>query len=252
MYMALIALLTGAVVAMNLAYGKAEYFGIGRPQIWMMTIILYTTMTVVVGLSVNRRWDGIFVDERNKISLSRVQLVLWTLLLVSALTSAALSNVSLGTASPLQIEIPASVWALLGLGSLTSVASPIILNQKEANPAPPPGRLKAITENIKRLDNLPSLPTNTGEVVRKAKASDARWMDIFRGDTTDADVVDVSKVQQFAFSLLLVAVYASAIWATLGRAGAITAFPAVDSGFVALLGLSHAAYLAYKAAPKPS
>jgi hypothetical protein len=31
-----------------------------------------------------RRFDGVFTDDRNKISLSRRQLVAWTTLLVSA------------------------------------------------------------------------------------------------------------------------------------------------------------------------
>ena len=82
-------------------------------------------------------------------------------------------------------------------------------------------------------------------------------MDIIRGDTTAGfSQIDISKVQQLAFTILLVATYAAALYGVmmvdLAKFAAtpdsvfITDFPPVDQGFVALLGLSHAAYLAYK------
>lgn len=82
-------------------------------------------------------------------------------------------------------------------------------------------------------------------------------MDIIRGDTTAGfSQIDISKVQQLAFTILLVATYAAALYGVmmvdLAKVAAtpdsvfIKDFPPVDQGFVALLGLSHAAYLAYK------
>lgn len=240
-----------AILALNLVNGAngglVSAVGLGRSGTWIATLVLFAAALILAGVMLKKRWDGIFIDERNKISLSRVQLVLWTLLLISALLTAGLSNVVLG--SGLEIEVPASVWALLGIGSFTFVASPAILQQKAQNQ--PPARLASIQANLAAADGIVNTAVGAvGEVVTKGSVSDARWRDIIRGDTNDADYVDVSKVQQLAFTILLLAVYGAALFNLLKPIALITKFPPVDGGFVALLGLSHAAYLAYKAVPK--
>ncbi|MCK1735884.1 hypothetical protein IVA79_18540 [Bradyrhizobium sp. 138] len=241
-----------ALIAVNLVRGDlgglVGLVGLGRSGTWVATLVLLAALLSLAGYALKKRWDGIFIDERNKISLSRMQLVLWTLLLVSALFTAGLSNVSLGATNPLEIVVPASVWALLGIGSFTFVASPAILMQKEKAGAPE--RLASISENLKTADGLKSAVESRGQVVTKGSPEDARWLDVIRGDTNDADYVDAGKVQQLAFTLLLLIVYGTAIFNLLKPIAAITAFPPVDGGFVSLLGLSHAAYLAYKAVPK--
>jgi hypothetical protein len=69
---------------------------------------------------------------------------------------------------------------------------------------------------------------------------------MIRGDNEGADHVDMSKFQQLAFTALLVAIYAADLWRRMQELGDINAFPGIDAGFVALLGISHAAYLADK------
>ena len=75
-------------------------------------------------------------------------------------------------------------------------------------------------------------------MVEKPTPQDARWADVIRGDTNDADYVDVAKVQQLAFTVLLIVVYGAALFAALAAVGAggvpkeLTEFPAVDGGFV--------------------
>jgi hypothetical protein len=248
-------IILAALIAANLVRGDVGgalgAVGLGRSGTWLLTMALFGGLLVLAGNTLKKRWDGIFIDERNKISLSRVQLVLWTLLLVSALLTVGLSNVSLGSATPLEIEIPASVWALLGIGSFSFVAAPAILRQKQQGPAP--SRLAAIRTNLAAADGVNAANVDaSGQVVTKGDPADARWVDIIRGDTNDADYVDVSKVQQLAFTVLLLVVYGSALFSLLKVLTVVTKFPPVDGGFVALLGLSHAAYLAYKAAPKPT
>jgi len=249
-----------ALVTVNLVNGKAggiaAYGGFGRPVTWLVTLVLFAALLAAAGFLIKKRVDGIFIDERNRISLSRVQLVLWTLLLVGALFTAALSNFSIGWPTPLQITVPPSVWALLGIGSFSFVAAPAILNRLKAQGAAPT-RLATIEARLRAADRFTGSVTATGPVVEKPTPQDARWADVIRGDTNDADYVDVAKVQQLAFTVLLIVVYGAALFAALAAVGAggvpkeLTEFPAVDGGFVSLLGLSHAAYLASKAVPKP-
>jgi hypothetical protein len=221
------------------------YIGGGRPTIWLTTVALFAFTFFGVGMMLKDRPSGVFIDERNKISLSRIQLVLWSVLLISALVTAGLGNVLAGAPSPLAISIPGQVWALLGLGSFTAVAAPAILQRKEKDAEPT--RLDEIKTNLRMADTLRGAVTATGAVVKKATPKDARWMDIVRGDTDNADYVDVSKLQQLSFTILLITVYGAGIFALFQSSGPITKFPDVDQGFLALLGISHAAYLANKA-----
>jgi hypothetical protein len=57
----------------------------------------------------------------------------------------------------------------------------------------------------------------------------------------------VSKLQKLAFTILVATVYGMGLWQVMaGATPVIRSFPAVDDGLLALLGISHAAYLADK------
>lgn len=241
-----------AILVVNLVRGGhggvVSLLGLGRVWTWGLTLALLAAMVAILGWCLKNRWDGVFIGPRNKIGLSRFQLVVWTILIVGSLLTAGLANVSLGDATPLEIVIPPQIWALLGLGSFTFVAAPAILTRKERLGAANP-RLDQVKLNLARTDNLKSDVFAIGPVVRKATSDDARWLDMFRGDE-DADTIDFSKVQQFTVTGLLLVIYAAALARLFAGPGPLKSFPDIDGGFIALLGISHAAYLANKAAPK--
>jgi len=170
-------------------------------------------------------------------------------LLISALFSAGLSNAATFDTTPLAIKIPASIWSLLALGSFTAVASPAILERKKVD-GPSPINMAAITESLRNREGLTQTLSAQGSVVEKMTPTDARWIDIVLGDESDAAFVDVSKVQKLAFTVLLLVTYGAALFSAFAATGHVRQFPEVDPGFLALLGVSHAAYLAYKMTPK--
>src|ERR1041384_5400646 len=109
-------------IAANMVDGKAGiagYFaGGGRPQTWLVTLALIAAMLGVAGYAVCGGWGGIFIDKDNRNRLSRFQLIGWTILLVSALLTAGLTNAATpADPGPLLITIPQQIWALLGLGA---------------------------------------------------------------------------------------------------------------------------------------
>ncbi|MCA3151445.1 MAG: hypothetical protein ING77_09735 [Rhodocyclaceae bacterium] len=71
------------------------------------------------------------------------------------------------------------------------------------------------------------------------------------GDYEGAAYVDISKVQHLALTLLLFLVYGLALYQALDQGlplkAPIPSFPSISPGFLSLLGISHAAYLAGKA-----
>jgi len=83
--------------------------------------------------------------------------------------------------------------------------------------------------------------------------SSAGWGDLFKGEETgNAAQLDMGKVQMLFFTLILVLAYGIAIDALLNGTGAVKELPILDAGIVALLGSSHAGYLANKAVPRSS
>lgn len=247
-----------AIVLINILLpgDKDTVSGLGRQSSWLLTAGIFVLLLAYIGWAVKGRWDGIFVDDRNRISLSRFQLVLWTVLLVSALMTVGVSNSILGP-NPLQVKIPPEIWALLGIGVFTAVAAPVLVESRKKDVTPPsPAVVNSVQAKVAQEDSLPlpSIVQLDVNVPAKVDIAEARWMDLIRGDTTAGfEHVDVSKVQQLAFTILLISIYAMAVFTMLDIPEKLTLsriadFPPIDAGFVSLLGLSHAAYLANKKA----
>jgi hypothetical protein len=215
---------------------------------WIIIMLLVLLIILVAGKALTKVWKGAFVDDRNMASLSRFQLIAWTVLILSAFTEAALSNIRLHAHSPLAIAIPAQIWALLGISTTSLIGSPLILDAKKkrrANLNQAETTLKNRVDARHRDDSI----SNVGQVVTNSNKKDASWGDLFRGEeVSNADGLDIGKMQMFFFTLLLIVAYAAGLADIfLHGTGAITKFPILDTSMIALLGISHAGYLANKA-----
>jgi hypothetical protein len=216
---------------------------------WLGVLVLLIAFIIVSGRFVTGYWRGALIDDRNQISLSRLQLALWTGLILSAFLEAALSNIRLAQAqSPLTIAMPAEIWAVLGIATTSLVGSPLILATKRER-VPDPQDAK---NTLNQLGNAGVPATTEGQVIKYQSPADARWSDMLTGDeTANGAHLDLGKVQMFFFTLVLVVAYAVALGSLfLHTSGKIGAFPVLDAGMIALLGISHAGYLANKAVPR--
>lgn len=63
-----------------------------RLWLWIGILVLLSAFAVVIGYVIKRRWYGILIDGRNKVSLSKFQIILWFILIISALLAAGLSS----------------------------------------------------------------------------------------------------------------------------------------------------------------
>ena len=96
------------------------------------------------------------------------------------------------------------------------------------------------------------------DVTVNASPKDARVADLFRGDETGNGAhLDLGKVQMLFFTVVLVLVYffalgngfADIVNGVVGDGKRVYQLPALSQSMVTLLGISHAGYLAAKAAP---
>ena len=104
------------------------------------------------------------------------------------------------------------------------------------------------TEELKRIDD--ALSKKEGLIHKNEKPEEADWIDLFRGDeVSNYQIIDVSKVQMFFFTIAIVFTYGVMIWLSLTpetlSAGHYE-FPVFSESMNALLGLSHAGYLVVK------
>ncbi len=230
--------------------------------IWLWLAVIGITLAFVafVGYRLMRTWDGIFIDERNKISLSRLQVVAWTVLILSSLLVAVIVNLFERAAAPLNVAVPPQLWIILGIGATSAVVVPAIQSIKRdqtptaratelptsapaVSPTTPAG---PATPGLANAANAP--PIAMGVLACNWAPPQARWIDMFKGEELgNFQTVDIGKLQMFLITIILVLGYGFTILALFGKGGSITSLPAVDNGMDILLGISHAGYLANKA-----
>jgi len=225
-----------------------------RLYTWLVFLILLTVFAVIAGHGVTGLWRGLLIDERNKMSLSRLQMILWTVLILSGFLTVALANIAAGVENPLSISIPEELWLLMGISTASLVGSPLILSTKKVKEPKEEEQDQTINsmaaEEGVSPENLKSKVTNKGQVIVNKDPKDARLSDLFKGEETgNAAQLDLGKIQMFYFTLILVLAYAVALGDLLCGTGKIDAFPVLSSSMVALLGISHAGYLTNKAIP---
>lgn len=217
------------------------------PWSFILTVALLIAILAVIGATVNGNGFGVLIDGRNRVSLSKFQATLWTVIVLAALINAAAINLSFGAgAHALDITIPAELLVAMGISATSLLATPALLSLKATQqPAAP-----TVQATTRELGSEPQKLLITGKLLGNASPALASWADMFRGEEVGngADA-DLSKVQQFAVTVVLVLVYGASVYASFSAAAKVTTLPTLSDQFVWLMGISHTSYLAYKAVP---
>ena len=212
---------------------------------WMIIAASMIVFVAVLGGCVSGRILGILITERNVVSLSRLQVVVWTIIVLSAFVTIALKRVFYAAtppiADPLAIMLPWQLWALMGISTASLIGSPLVTANKETNQR----RLAA-----RRNAGVPYKSTR----IARAEAGDAEFADMFRGDKDEnSGSIDVAKVQMFLFTIICALAYSVVLgnWMVGNMPDQLSRFPVLADGLIALLGISHAGYLSSKGIPDP-
>lgn len=221
-------------------------------QFWLMNMASLALFATIAGRGITGFWRGVLIDESNKMSLSRLQLALWTILILASFLTAALVNIHLGQpADALSIKIPEALWGLMGISTASLVGSSLIKSPKKDAPTNDEEKKKTL-----ELLKTQGVDTNRvevqGQMIVNQDPKDASWVDLFKGDEVgNAAHLDLGKIQMFFFTLVVWFAYAVELGRNFQKVPStgITDFPDLSTGMLALLGISHAGYLANKAAP---
>jgi hypothetical protein len=217
---------------------------------WIIAMVVLAAFTLLVGRGVTGAWKGALVDERLRMSLSRLQMLTWTIVIVAALGTMAIARAQIDPVTAMDIAVPPTVWALLGISTTSLIGSPLIKNaKKSAAAAPDAERANAV---LAAMGKSPGQITLEGPIVKNTAIDDATFADLFMGEYIDTfNLLDIAKIQMFFFTVLLVLAYAIAVGKTLLSDPALTSLPDVGAGMLPLLGISHAGYLLSKTVTKP-
>ncbi|MDR7866514.1 MAG: hypothetical protein RIN56_06805 [Sporomusaceae bacterium] len=203
------------------------------------------------GLHSNGKPLGILIGNRNMMSLSRFQAVLWTIIVLAAYITIVFVRIRAGSElvpEPLAVEIDWRLWALMGISYASSYFSPLIVNNKAVKATPSDEEVERIATKFDlKADEVKS--ASNGVVYANPDISQADLADMFEGDEIgDAAYVDISKVQMFLFTVVAVISYEALVINTIMTVppDKIVSFPALSEGFLAILGISHAGYLSSK------
>jgi len=226
---------------------------------WLWTLALLTVLFLYLGWLLSGRPLGILVNTRNLMSLSRFQLVAWSLVIISAFLTIAFQRIGVsGIADPLQIPMDPHLWALLGISTASLIGTPLILQNKAGQKADD-GQIKAAAATLG--ENEQDIKDNSdGKLYANPRIEDARVTDMFQGDEIgNTAYVDISKVQMFLFTVIIIVAYCYQIYAMLWPHGLAKTdpnyvgadklvMPVLSASVIALLGISHAGYLGSKTA----
>lgn len=240
------------VVLLVLGMVGAAWFFYGQPPRnsfadWIADIVILLLIVIVVGEAITGRWSGVLIDNRNKMSLSRFQLLLWTLIIVPGILAIAVARIFAGDGDPLKIDIPQEVWLLLGISTVALVGTPLIQTYKASQPA---SNVQTTRFDALKVSAASPATESEGLLAVNTDADQAQWTDLFKGEeVTNFAYMDLGKIQMFFFTLVIAGAYAAALGAALWNHHETAEFPKISQSMLAFLGLSQATYLTNKAIP---
>ena len=230
----------------------AQGLGAWRLGTWLLIMALLGGSFVLIGHGVSGLLRGCLIDNRNRLSLSKLQLFLWTALVLSAFLTLAAFRVHAGEADPLDIGVPTEVWALLGISTASSVGSAAVKYAKRNASVDTTATDTALDRTRAAMPQEdPGNLGREGLLVTRATPQDSRVSDLFTGDEVgSAAQLELGKVQMFFFTLVVVFAYGIAVGGGFYSAGGVPkALPDLSEGMVVLLLISHAGFLGAKSIP---
>lgn len=209
---------------------------------WIL-MVYYTLIFFGIGFFVSDHHIlGILIDRRKMVSLSKLQMLLWTILVISGIVTIVVLRMVYNIENAFDIAIPATLWAMMGIATVSLVGSPLLKNDnletvnKEVQKRLPKAiedwktnnSKTTVTEEDKAVikagierkveEELSQKFTSSTQTLKGSEivnnlADDASIFDVFRGEEVgNYKMPDLGKIQMFIFTLIVWASYAMLIY----------------------------------------
>jgi len=231
---------------------------------FLVTVVGIVGLIAALGLGTKGRPAGVWIDTRNRVSLARAQVTLWTVVAISGYLILAMFNVGFADflPSPQSLadyvafpKIPSSIIAALGIATGSTMLSPLILNTKQDKDPDPD------FENPN--PGTAFFGKDTSGLDANVSPDLASFADLFMGEeNANAGTVDVSRLQNVMITITLVLGFfyflleemsnIKTVALLSANGGIFDSLPPVGGTFACLLAASHATYLVAKSHDKQS
>lgn len=219
---------------------------LSRPWSWLVVLGALLVFFLVLGVWITHQPLGVLINERNLMSLSRLQIICWSIIILSSYIVVVMQRIAGHVPNPLGVSVDNHLWAILGISTASFVGTPLVLSTK-TDKSPSDVALRAAST---ALGEAPASIQQSaqGTLYSNTEPGDAQFSDIFEGDEVgNTAYVDISKVQMFLITILLIGAYSSDVWSLLSKPLAeLTQLPAPNVDMLKLFALSHAGYLTFK------
>jgi hypothetical protein len=209
-------------------------------------------LAIALGLGTKGRITGIWIDERNRVSLARAQVTLWTIVALGGFATIALYNVGLAVPVPFP-QIPLSITAALGIAFASPMLSALILDKQTfADPKSPLRLITSIGPMSSKATDLRDREVQADDfkVETRALPSEASLVDLFVGEhVADSGQIDISRLQNVVLTITLVLGYFAMLLRQLGGIppeSGLSSLPDPGASFTSVLLVSHVTYLGTK------
>ena len=213
------------------------------PSGWNLvgTTAMLTAFLLVLGKAISGVPLALLISERNLMSLSRFQALVWTVVVMGGYLTMTLARVKANGQSAVGVTIPQELWLAMGIATTSLLGTPLVLGAKRARSPDE----KLVQNTSAQLAEAPSDidAHRQGVLYANAHLTDARMADMFQGDEVGNTAhIDLAKVQMFYFTLIAATGYFMDVAMAVMR-GSHDALPELSQGMLALLAISHGGYL---------
>jgi hypothetical protein len=181
-------------------------------------LVSFIVLCVVAGLigkkAKHHRWTGIFIDTRDRYSLTHFQLVCWTIVILSSLMAVFIATWS----DPASIELTPELLGLMGVSAGSAVLATGVKAMKDAR------------------DSIGFV--NRGTTPRFSQV----WSEE-EGVNPAQEPVNVTKFQNLIFTIVILIYYVV-------KAIDLSGLPVFPQSIIWLIGISHAGYVGGKVPDK--
>ncbi len=219
--------------------------------VFALVLVALIAATAAGGVATLGMPLGALINERNVVSLSRFQALIWTIVIVAAYLAFVLTRLAQGNDHALSVTISDEQWqllALMGISGTSLVAAPMILNATKGDIQPAAGQDDKAATRIQdpQISGATVANSRTGLLYGNPRPEDARLADLIEGDEVATTTrVDLAKMQLLYVTMISVIGFALAVVVQLAK-GNLDALPGIPSWLLALTGISHGSYLVNK------
>ena len=168
----------------------------GHMPVWTFLgfAALMTAFIVLLGWGITGRPAGAFIDAKKaRMSLSRLQVMAWTVLVLSAYINAFVANVAAGRTNPISVAIPGELLVAMGISIGGLVGAQVVLGYKKDK-----NGTVVREDGGDLLVQRPDAGDDGNRSSAVMRAPSTSWADVFRGDTVQtSNSLDPGKVQMF-------------------------------------------------------